>query len=76
MPDYNYCNYFIYWGNHMGYATGHAAMASARLAAEAMERGIKIVVFDPVCRYAGNKATEWIPIIPGTDGAVAWRCAT
>ena len=71
MPDYKYCNYFIYWGNHMGYATGHAAMASARLAAEAIERGIKIIVFDPVCRYAGNKAAEWIPIIPGTDGAVA-----
>jgi len=71
LPDYRYCDYFIYWGVHNGYATGHATMVSARLAAEAAERGIKIVVFDPVCRYSGSKATEWIPIIPGTDAAVA-----
>jgi molybdopterin-containing oxidoreductase family molybdopterin binding subunit len=71
MPDYRYCNYFIYWGVHNGHATGHATMVSARLAAEALEKGIKLVVFDPVCRYAGSKATEWIPIIPGTDGVVA-----
>ena len=38
--------------------------------AEAMERGMKLVVFDPMCNYSAAKATEWIPIVPGTDGAV------
>jgi anaerobic selenocysteine-containing dehydrogenase len=46
-------------------------MISARLVADAMERGMKLVVFDPLCRYSSSKATEWIPIIPGTDGIVA-----
>jgi anaerobic selenocysteine-containing dehydrogenase len=71
LPDYRYCNYAIYWGVHNGFATGHAALLSARLVSEAMERGMKLVVFDPVSKYSSSKATEWIPIIPGTDGAVA-----
>jgi molybdopterin-containing oxidoreductase family molybdopterin binding subunit len=32
---------------------------------------MKMVVFDPMCNFAGGKASEWIPILPGTDGAVA-----
>ena len=71
LPDYELCNYAIYWGVHNGYGTGHGAMVSARRVAEAMERGMKLVVFDPQCVYSGSKATEWIPLIPGTDGAVA-----
>ncbi|MCX6013099.1 MAG: molybdopterin-dependent oxidoreductase, partial [Chloroflexi bacterium] len=39
--------------------------------AEARSRGMKNVVFDPICNFAGGKATEWIPILPGTDAAVA-----
>jgi anaerobic selenocysteine-containing dehydrogenase len=70
LPDYRHCNYAIYWGVNNGHGTGHAAMVSARLVAEAMERGMKLVVFDPMCNYSAAKATEWIPIIPGTDGAV------
>ena len=70
LPDYRYCNYAIYWGVNNGHATGHASMVSTRLVAEAVERGMKIVVFDPVCNYSAAKATEWIPILPGTDGAV------
>ena len=70
LPDYRYCNYAIHWGVNNGHATGHAAMISARLISEAIERGMKLVVFDPMCNYSSDKATEWIPIIPGTDGAV------
>lgn len=70
LPDFNYCNYAIYWGVNNGHATGHAAMISTRLVSDAMERGMKLVVFDPMCNYSSNKATEWIPLIPGTDGAV------
>jgi len=70
LPDYRYCNYAIYWGVNNGHATGHASMVSTRLVAEAVERGMKIIVFDPMCSYSAAKATEWIPILPGTDGAV------
>ena len=71
LPDFKYCNYAIYWGVNNGHATGHSAMVSTRLVSDAMERGMKLVVFDPMCNLAGGKATEWVPIIPGTDGAVA-----
>ncbi len=71
LPDYRLCNYAIYWGSNNGHATGHAAMVLARCVAEAMERGMKLVVFDPVCNYSAAKATEWIPIVPGTDSVVA-----
>ena len=70
LSDYRYCNYAIYWGVNNGHATGHGAGNSQRLVSEAMERGMKLVVFDPMCNYSSAKATEWIPLIPGTDGAV------
>jgi anaerobic selenocysteine-containing dehydrogenase len=71
VPDYNNCNYIIYFGASKGTAAGHSAGISTRLSAEARDRGAKFVIFDPLCNYAGGKAKEWIPIIPGTDGAVA-----
>jgi len=70
VPDFKYCNYAIYFGTSKGTGAGHSAMITARLAAEARSRGMKAVVFDPICNFAGGKATEWIPIVPGTDGAV------
>src|SRR3972149_10049481 len=39
--------------------------------AEARARGMKLVVIDPQCGNAAAKADEWIPIRPGTDGALA-----
>ncbi len=70
VPDFKYCNYAIYFGANKGSGSGHSAMITTRLAAEARARGMKFVVFDPICNFAGGKATEWIPILPGTDGAV------
>ncbi|MGD0237870.1 MAG: molybdopterin-dependent oxidoreductase [Syntrophorhabdales bacterium] len=70
LPDYKHCNYAIYWGVNNGHATGHGAGNSQRLVSEATDRGMKLVVFDPICNYSGAKAAEWVPIIPGTDGAV------
>jgi len=67
VPDFNYCNYAIYFGASKGHGSGHSAMITARQAAEARTRGMKLVVFDPICNFAAGKANEWIPIIPGTD---------
>jgi anaerobic selenocysteine-containing dehydrogenase len=71
VPDFKLCNYAIYFGATKGHGSGHSAMITARLAAEARGRGMKLVVFDPICNFAAGKASEWIPILPGTDGAVA-----
>jgi len=70
-PDWKYCNYALFFGAGQGFGSGHAGALNMRLAAEARERGMKFVVFDPLCSIAGQKADEWIPLIPGTDGAVA-----
>lgn len=37
---------------------------------EARERGARIVVFDPRLTNTGALAHEWIPLKPGTDGAL------
>jgi len=70
VPDFRYCNYAVYFGANKGYGAGHSAMITARQAAEAKNRSIKTVVFDPICNFSSAKATEWIPLIPGTDGAI------
>lgn len=70
-PDWRYTKYVLKWGSSKGTGSGHSAMTNARLRADAVRRGIKEVVFDPMGNFAGGKATEWVPILPGTDSAVA-----
>ncbi|MBI2850539.1 MAG: molybdopterin-dependent oxidoreductase [Chloroflexi bacterium] len=70
VPDFKYCNYALYFGATKGHGAGHSALIAARMAGEARAKGMKMVVFDPMCNTAAGKATEWVPIIPGTDGAV------
>jgi len=70
VPDFKYCNYALYFGASKGHAAGHSALITARMAAEARVRGMKMIVFDPMCRTVAGKAHEWVPIIPGTDSAV------
>jgi anaerobic selenocysteine-containing dehydrogenase len=70
LPDYKYCNYAIQFGSNKGTGSGHSSAQAMRRAAEARARGMKNIVFDPICNFGGGKATEWIPILPGTDLAV------
>src|SRR3989304_1312670 len=42
-----------------------------RIITHAIEKGAKLVVVDPYLSYTANKAHEWIPIRPSTDGAMA-----
>jgi anaerobic selenocysteine-containing dehydrogenase len=69
-PDWRYGSYCIFFGSNKGFGSGHGASLMIRQAAEARERGMKLVVFDPICNFSGGKAKEWIPIIPGTDSAI------
>jgi len=70
-PDFQYCNYAIFWGASKGTAAGHEAALTMRMHAEARSRGMRTVVFDPMCHQSGGKASEWVPLIPGTDGVIA-----
>ena len=71
VPDWKYTNYVIQFGSNKGTGSGHSFGFNARLAAEARATGMKNVVFDPVCNFGGGKATEWVPLLPGADGAIA-----
>ncbi len=74
-PDFRYCNYAIHFGANKGLGSGHSAAMLMNLSADARVRGMKVVVFDPMCHFAGGKADEWLPLIPGTDGIIALAMA-
>ncbi|MBI5725086.1 MAG: molybdopterin-dependent oxidoreductase [Planctomycetes bacterium] len=46
-----------------------------RIMTRARERGAKLVVVDPYYSSTARKADEWVPIRPGTDGALALAMA-
>jgi molybdopterin-containing oxidoreductase family molybdopterin binding subunit len=71
VPDFEYCNYSIFFGASKGHAAGHASCSNMGLAADARTRGMRMVVVDPMCNFAAAKATEWVPLRVGTDGALA-----
>ena len=71
VPDFKYCNYAIFFGASKGHAAGHSSGSNMGLAADARARGMKMVVVDPMCNFAAAKATEWVPLRVGTDGALA-----
>ena len=67
-PDFDYCEYMLVFGTNS--ANGGFQQWATKNCAEARRRGMKLVVFDPMCNSAAAKADEWIPIIPGTDGLI------
>ena len=71
LPDFQYCNYAMYFGASKGHSAGHAANSNMAMAADARDRGMKMVVVDPMCNFSASKATEWVPIKVGTDAALA-----
>ena len=71
VPDFNYCNYAIYFGASKGHSAGHASNSNIGLAADARARGMRMVVVDPMCNAAAGKASEWVPLRVGTDAALA-----
>ncbi len=69
--DFERCNYMVLWGTQLGALAETIPLHTADMMAEARARGAKLVVIDPFCSNAAAKAQEWIPIKPGTDGALA-----
>lgn len=66
-------NLVILWG--YGFADsnrrGDFAGTAMRILMDAKENGIRIVAIDPYLSQTAAKADQWIPIRPGTDGAMA-----
>ncbi|MFV2089705.1 MAG: molybdopterin-dependent oxidoreductase, partial [Pseudomonadales bacterium] len=70
-PDVDYTNYLLLFGCQPGLGTYYAMTTMAQKMADARVRGMKLVVVDPYLSTAAEKADEWVPIKPGSDGALA-----
>jgi len=68
--DIDHCNYVILLGNQHGFGAGLNPTVMSRKMAQARRRGMRVVAVDPVGTNAAGKADEWVPIRPGTDGAL------
>src|SRR5690606_10960131 len=65
VADYIYCDYHITIGRTTGGNIG-AANGETRAVADAIARGMKLVVVDPRASAEASKG-EWVPVIPGGD---------
>jgi len=70
-PDLHHCNYLVLVGTQFAIAARGAFNHMLMDMADARARGMKLIVIDPVGGFAASKADEWIPILPGTDTALA-----
>jgi anaerobic selenocysteine-containing dehydrogenase len=69
--DVNNTNYILNFGcNFFEAHTNHIALSQRAIKAK-VERGVKIVTFDVRLSNTAAMSDEWVPIRPGTDGAVA-----
>jgi anaerobic selenocysteine-containing dehydrogenase len=69
--DLDHCNYIMLWGSQLGHGGNNNCMEAIQGMADAKRRGAKVVVADPIMAAAASKADEWIPLLPGTDAALA-----
>lgn len=70
-PDPDHCRYLLNFGTSSGFGSYYCVTGMAQRIAEARVRGMRHVAIDPFLSPSAEKADEWIPIRPGTDGAFA-----
>jgi molybdopterin-containing oxidoreductase family molybdopterin binding subunit len=70
-PDARFCDHLLLFGCQAGLGAYYALTTMAQDLADARVRGMKLVVVDPYLSSAAEKADEWVPIRPGSDGALA-----
>lgn len=69
--DYKHTNYCMVFGAQQGFGADTRPPMTSRELMDARARGMKLVVVDPRCSMLASKADEWLPVLPGTDGALA-----
>ena len=66
-PDYEHSDLIIIWGANPAYSSINGMTSILK----AKERGAKLIVIKPQKQPDASKADIWVPIRPGTDGALA-----
>ena len=69
--DFPNCRYVVLWGTQLGHMVNTISLTASSELADGRRKGHKLVVVDPFCSNAASKADEWLPVKPGTDGALA-----
>ncbi len=67
--DYDNADLIVIWGANPVYSG--TPMGTLKRILDAKERGAKLIVIKPEMQPDAAKADMWIPIRPGTDGALA-----
>jgi anaerobic selenocysteine-containing dehydrogenase len=66
-PDFVQAQCIVLWG----FNPSHSIPGQAQFILDAQERGAKLIVVDPLFTPLASKADMWLPLRPGTDGALA-----
>ncbi|MBW2392085.1 MAG: molybdopterin-dependent oxidoreductase [Deltaproteobacteria bacterium] len=69
--DFDNTKFVLNFGSSVLEAHTNHIPTSQRLVSAMVERGVKMYTFDVRLSHTAAKSTEWLPIKPGTDGAVA-----
>lgn len=68
-PEYVVPEVMLVWGNNV--LASNADGFYGHWVIDVMKRGTKLIVVDPKLTYLASRADCWLPIRPGTDGALA-----
>ncbi|MBU1775720.1 MAG: molybdopterin-dependent oxidoreductase, partial [Gammaproteobacteria bacterium] len=70
-PDFENTKYILNFGSNIMEAAYFHNPYSQRLTEGVAENHAKLVTFDVRCSNTAGRSDEWVPVFPGTDGAVA-----
>ncbi len=69
--DFDNTKFVVNFGSNCIEAHTNSIPVGQRLVDAMVDRGVKVVTFDVRISNTAARSTEWVPIKPGTDGAVA-----
>ncbi len=68
--DYDNTDFVVNFGSNVFETHTNHIPTSQRLIRAVVDRGVPLYTFDPRLSATAAKSTQWVPIKPGTDGAV------
>jgi anaerobic selenocysteine-containing dehydrogenase len=74
LADFEHGDCYILWGVHYSCSAGlqrRREDTTVKPIFDAKQKGMKLIVIDPRLTDIGTQADMWVPVRPGTDGALA-----